>query len=172
MKTLSSLRKGLSNVIAEAILLFIGVTIALLLASTLIPKMNLFQSKISIISSQMARSMSERFVFVYATFNETDSSFIIYLKNIGDYPIYSIDKATVIFGRVGSAIFYPYNASATTGSGSWKYIELGVVNDVFDPGETIEIVIYNSTNIDPPYFFKFTTANGNSVQVEFSLTPR
>ncbi len=166
------LRKGIAGPLSEALLIVVGIILALLLASTVFSKLSLFQSKIDVLSSELSRSMSEKFSYIYATFNETDSSFIVYLKNTGDYPIYALEKFTVIFGSVGSALFYPYNSSATTGSGAWKYEELGNNNDVWDPGETIKIIIYNSTSIDPPFFFKITSANGNSVQAEFSLTPR
>ncbi len=165
-------RRGIAGPLSEALLVIVGVVLALLLASTVFSKISLFQSKIDVLSSELSRAMSEKFSYVYATFNETDSSFIIYLKNTGAYPIYGIEEFTVVFGSVGSALYYPYSASATTNSSSWKYIELGNRNNVWDPGETLEIIIYNSTTLDPPFFFKLTTANGNSVQVEFSLTPR
>ncbi len=166
------IRLGVAGPLSEALLIVVGIVLALLLASTIFSKISVFQSKVDVLSSQLSRAMSEKFSYVYATYNESDSSFVIYLKNTGDYPIYAIDEFTVVFGSVGSALFYPYNASASTNSSSWKYVELGNKNNIWDPGETLEIIIYNSTTINPPYFFKVTTANGNSVQVEFSLTPR
>ncbi len=166
------IRRGVAGPLSEALLIVVGIIVTLLLASTVFSKISLFQSKIDVLSSQLSQAMNEKFTYVYATFNESDSSFIIYLKNTGEYPIYSLDKFTVVFGSVGSALYYPYNEFASTNSSSWRYVELGNKNGVWDPGETLEIIVYNSTTINPPFFFKLTTANGNSVQVEFSLTPR
>ena len=72
-------RRGVAGPLSEALLIVVGIIVTLLLASTVFSKISLFQSKIDVLSSELSHAMNERFTYVYATFNESDSSFIIYL---------------------------------------------------------------------------------------------
>ncbi len=162
-------RAGISAPITEALLLLVGITIAVVLGLALLSKTSILQSRFTSVIADVSRSVSERMSFVYATYNSSGGYFIIYLKNVGSQPIHAIDRATLIFGNSTSALFYEYNESG--GPGTWRYVELMRKNHVWDPTETIAVIVYNSTTIEPPYYFKFTTYSGASVTGEFSDIP-
>lgn len=162
-------RAGVSAPITEALLLIVGITVAAVLGLALLSKTGILQSRFTSVIADVSRSVSERMTFVYATYNSSGGYFIIYLKNVGSQPIHAVDRATLIFGNTTSATFYNYNESG--GSGTWRFVELMRKNYVWDPAETIALIVYNSTTIEPPYYFKFTTYSGTSISGEFSDIP-
>lgn len=167
---MGKLGRGVSNVIAEALLLLVGVSLAALLSSAIISRMSYFQSRFSAAVSEMSQAISERLAYVYGTYVQSERAFVVYLKNVGDHPVYEVDKSTILFGSRGSLQYIPY-CSVQQSADCWKLTEFGVVNGVVDPAETVAIYIYNSTSLEPPYRFKLVTPRGSSVEAEFSTYP-
>ncbi len=161
-------RNGVSGIIVEALLLVVGVSLAILFSSTVMSKLSEFQSRFTVISSQTIQSFSEKLTYVHATYNSSEGCFLIYIKNAGSYAISSLDRATTIFGPIGAATYIPFSNSPAAGCGCWNYVEYEIVNNALDPYETIAIKIYNSTPLTPPYYFKFVTSRGTSLEAEFS----
>lgn len=161
--------RGISNIVIEALLIIAGITLAVIFSSTAMSKLSEFQSRFSVISSEVIQSASERLAYVYATYSPADGCFIIYVKNVGSYPVYSLERGSLIFGSVGSGTYVHHSGSATYGCGCWNYVEYGVVNGVLDPSETMAIKVYNATAVIPPYYFKFVTSKGTSISAEFDI---
>ncbi len=162
--------RGASTVIVEALLLLTGISLAILLSSAVLSRVSILQSRFTSIFSEVVQSMSERLTYVYGTYNESENAFVIYVKNVGNYPVYDLSRSTVLFGTVGSSQFFPYCSS--TYSSCWRFVEFGTSNSVVEPTETIAIYIYNSTIIESPYYFKLVTPKGSIVESEFTLIPR
>lgn len=164
-------RCGVSNAIVEALLIIVSVSVATILASTVLSKLSEFQNRFTAISSESLQGLSERLAYIHATYDSSNECFVVYVKNVGNYPVHAFDRATVLFGGSGSNVNYiPYSSSPSPGCGCWGFKEFGVANGVVDPAETIAIRIYNSTPLDPPYRFKLVTSKGTSISVDFSLT--
>ncbi|MEM0454094.1 MAG: hypothetical protein QXO98_05515 [Sulfolobales archaeon] len=160
---------GISNILAEALLIIVGVTVAVAFSSVVMSRLSDFQSRFTIISSEAIQGLSEKLIYVHATYDPYANCFVVYLKNVGSYTVQSIARATVILKGVNSiAMYIPYSNEPVAGCGCWDYVEYGVSNGVIDPSETVAIRIYNSTPLQPPYYFKFITSRGTSVESEFS----
>lgn len=164
------IRKGISAIVIESILIIAGVTLAVIFSSTVMSKFSEFQSRFAATTSEAIQGMSERLTYVYGTYSSSNGCFIVYIKNVGNYPVYSLERASVIFGSIGAATYVPYSDSANSGCGCWTYDEFSIHNGVLDPSEVVAIKIYNSSTIEPPYYLKFTTSKGTSVEAEFTLT--
>lgn len=165
------LRHGVSGAIVEALLIIVSVSVATILASTVLSKLSEFQSRFTVVSSESLQGLSERLAYIHATYDPSNECFVVYIKNVGSYPVYAFDRATVLFGGSGSNINYvPYSNSPSPGCGCWEFKEFGVVNGVVDPTEVVAIKIFNSTPLDPPYKFKLVTSKGTIISADFSLT--
>jgi len=161
------LSRGVSNVIAEALLLIVGVSLAATLLSAVLSQVSTIQSRFSVAISELAQSLSERLTYVYATYSPSEGAFVMYLKNVGSYPVYRLNASTVLFGSAENLLYLPYCGSQLVGC--WKVVELGVANNTLEPAETVAIYVYNSTSLSPPYRFKLVTVRGTSVEATFTV---
>jgi archaellum component FlaG (FlaF/FlaG flagellin family) len=161
------LGRGVSNVVAEALLLVVGVSLAAALLSAVVSRVSIVQSRFSNVVSELAQSVVERLAYVYATYSPSEGAFVVYLKNVGSYPIYQLNASTVLFGGAEGLQYLPYCSSQRVGC--WRVVELGVVNNTLDPAETVAVYVYNSTSVTPPYRFKLVTARGTAVEATFTV---
>ncbi|MCS7108964.1 MAG: hypothetical protein N3G48_07455 [Sulfolobales archaeon] len=166
----ASTKSGISNLLVEALLIIVGVTVAVSFSSVVMSRLSEFQSRFTVVSSEAIQGFSEKLIYVHATYDPNLKCFLIYLKNVGSYPIQSLSRASIIFkGGNSFAMYIQYSDSPSAGCGCWDFVEYGVGNGVIDPAETVAIRIYNSTAIQPPYYLKFITSRGTSVECEFTL---
>ncbi len=152
---------GFSVTVAEAVMLIAAVTAALILAAGVVAKVGEIRSSFDTMMHSAASRMRTEIKIVYATYNKTGGYFVVYAKNTGYEPVGDLSRMDVFFGSVTSP--YPY----------WTNFAVREVNGngngVWDPGETIEIDIYNDTAVEPPYIVKIVTSTGASDTYVFSL---
>ncbi|MCX8185157.1 MAG: hypothetical protein RMI56_04410 [Sulfolobales archaeon] len=160
-------KRGISNVIAEALLIIVGVSLAAALASTVLSRVSILQSRLAGVSADVIQSFSERLSYVYSYYDDSMKCFTIYVKNVGRYPIYPVDQFTVFFGDTSQALYYRLARDASAGCSCWKYEELGTSNGVIEPGELVAIYLFNSSIVRAPQYFKLVTARGTALEVEF-----
>lgn len=164
---MGSLGRGASNVIAEALLLLVGISLAASLSSVVLSRVSTIQSRFSVAVSELSQAMGERLTYIYATYSPSAGAFVVYLKNVGSNPIYQIDRSTLLFGSGESLQYLPYCSDQKVNC--WELVEFGVANGVVELTETVAIYIYNSTSISPPYRFKLVTPRGSSVEAIFTI---
>ena len=160
--------RGASNVIAEALLLLVGISLAAALSSAVLSRVSAIQSRFSAAVSELTQALGERLAYVYATYSPSSGAFVVYLKNVGSNPVYQVGGSTVLFGNVEGMEYLPY-CSGDQRVRCWELVEFGVANGVVEPAETVAIYIYNTTSITPPYRFKLVTPRGTPVEATFTV---
>lgn len=152
-----------NEVISEAILLIVSITLASLLGVLVISKYGLFESTFGTMVSSERNSMLSKIKVVYANVN--GSSVVVWVKNIGSVPIIYISKMDVYFGPYGSASYIPYN---NTSLPMWTYKIYG--GNTWAPGLTMLITInLSSAPGSGVYYIKLMTYEGASDEYIFSI---
>ncbi len=164
---------GFSSIVAEGIMLVAVVIASAVFASAIVDRMSQVNEAIKMSMKQQAESMMTKIAIAYATYDDATGLFIIYVKNIGKYPILAINKMNVYFGEYGKAQLYTYDVDGMLSPGEWSFIEIdGKKANVWEPGETLEILIYNTTAVSDPCFVKIVTPSGVYAEEEFTIRLR
>ncbi len=159
---------GFSSIVAEGIMLVAVVIASAVFASAIVDRMNQVNEAIKMSMKQQAETIMTKIAIAYATYDDSIGLFIIYVKNIGKYPITAINKLNVYFGEYGKAQLYTYDYDGSLAPGEWSYVEIdGKKTGVWEPGETLEILIYNTTAINDPCYIKIVTPSGVYAEDEF-----
>jgi flagellar protein FlaG len=140
---------GFSLTITEAIMIIASVVLASAFSAYAIYAGTSLQSNIMENLNDARRNMDTRLEIVYATVNQTSNPsplFIIYAKNTGNMPISGFNLITVYVGAYGQAAMYIYNATASTGSGTFNITDSNG-NGVIEVGEAAEISVFNATTV-------------------------
>ncbi|MCD6301316.1 MAG: hypothetical protein J7L82_04520 [Staphylothermus sp.] len=164
---------GFSSVVVEGIILVAAVIASAVVAATIVERVSVINDALRQSMKQQANSIMTRISIVYATYDTTVGLFVVYAKNIGKYPVIGLDKLNVYFGEYGKADLYVYDRDGVLVPGEWSYIEVsGSEPEVWEPGETIKIYIYNSTVVNSPFYVKIYTPSGSWTEEEFVFIPR
>lgn len=161
-------RRAVSSVIAEALLIIVGVSLAATLASVVLSRVSVLQSRLVSLSADAVQALSERLAYVYALYDGSNDRFAVYVKNVGKYPVYPIDGFTILFGDTSHASYYGLSTNPSPRCRCWSYEEFGVSNGIVEPGELVVFYIYNATIIRTPYYFKLVTARGSALEASFA----
>ena len=160
---------GFSSVVVEAIIMMSAVIAASMLASVIVSKVNVINDAFQTVMREKNRAMLTRIAITYATYDDTSGLFIVYATNIGSYAVSAMDKINIYFGEYGHAAFYTYDRDGILSPGEWSYIEPeGEKPNVWEPGETIEFIIYNSTAVNMPYYVKIVLPSGSQTDEIFT----
>ena len=163
---------GFTSVVVEGILLISAVVAASVFAAAFLTKMGEVKDAFVYSTKANIARVKTKITVVYATYNDSEGFFVVYAKNVGQYEVSPISKIDVYFGSLGKAVLYSYDFDGIFSPGEWTYIEFtGKKVDIWEIGETIEIKVYNSTTIDPPYYVKIVLPYGESVEETFSEVP-
>ncbi len=152
---------GASTTIAHALLTIAAITLAAAFAFTMIAKTSSLTSSISQFIFSQSQNLRTSITLIEVHYDDSLSCFVIYVKNTGevDYPLSVLNNTDIYIGTYGSSLsLYTYDLSGSTGH--WNYTQKGEENSAWDAGETIEIHLYNSTSIEPPYYVRITLPNG------------
>ena len=163
---------GFTSVVVEGILLITAVVAASVFAVAFLTKMG--EVKDAFVYSMKANvaKVKTKIAVIYATYNNSGGFFVVYAKNVGQYDVSPIGKIDVYFGTVGKAVLYNYDLDGVFSHGEWTYTEFSSRKaGVWEVGETIEIKIYNSTVVNPPYYVKIVLPYGESAEETFSEVP-
>jgi len=126
---------GFSLTISEMIMLTASIVLAAAISSYMVYTGNLMASDIMQNVRDMTRGLHVKLKVVYATVE--DGNFVVYVKNVGDLPIYDFSMIDVYIGEYGRARLYTYNAALLVGT--FNVTLTGDGDGVWDPGETAKI---------------------------------
>ncbi len=164
---------GFSSLVVEGIMLIAVVIASAVFASGVVDRIIQVNEAIKISMKQQAESVMTKIAIVYAAYDENAGLFVVYAKNIGKYPVLAINKINVYFGEYGKAQLYTYDVDGVLSPGEWSYIEVdGEKTSIWEPGETIEILIYNTTTVSNLCYIRIVTPSGTFAEDEFSIMLR
>ena len=157
-----------SGIMSEAILIIASVVIATSVAGVVMSQVGVFQSTFTATTEGQKDTLLTNFKIVMAT-NTTDDNVSIWVKNIGQNPISSVDKVDVYFGEIDQVQNIPYDQSCAPPcpDDTWKY------DTVPNPWQIMDTFSLNITDNDllrdVTYQVTVITPNGVSDEHIFSL---
>ena len=158
-----------SGIMSEAILIIASVVIAASVAGVVMNQVGVFQSTFTATTEGQKDTLLTNFKIVMAT-NTTDDTVSIWIKNVGQNPISSVDKVDVYFGEIDQVQNIPYNQGcvAPCPDNTWKYDN--IPDPVWQIMDTASINITdNQIQKGVTYQVTVTTPNGVSDEHIFSL---
>ena len=157
-----------SGIMSEAILIIASVVIATSVAGVVMSQVGVFESTFTATTEGQKDTLLTNFKIVMAT-NTTDDNISIWVKNIGQNPISSVDKVDVYFGEIDQVQNIPYDpvcAPACT-EDTWRY---DIVPDPWQIMDTFSLNITDNDILrDVTYQVTIITPNGVSDEHIFSL---
>jgi len=155
-----------SGIMSEAILIIASVVIATSVAGVVMSQVGVFQSTFTATTEGQKDTLLTDFKIVMAT-NTTDNHVSIWVKNVGQNPISSVDKVDVYFGQIDQVQNIPYN-QAVQSDLTWRYDT--IPNPVWQIMDTYSLNITdNSIQKGVTYQVTVITSNGVSDEHIFSL---
>jgi flagellar protein FlaG len=158
-----------SGIMSEAILIIASVVIATAVAGVVMSQVGVFESTFTATTEGQKDTLLTNFKIVMAT-NTTDDTISIWIKNVGQNPISSVDKVDVYFGEIDQVQNLPYDQGcvAPCPDDTWKYDTIPdpvwQIMDTFSINITDDDIQRNVT-----YQVTVTTPNGVSDEHIFSL---
>jgi len=159
-----------ANIISETYLVIAAIIAASILGGAMAfgtTKMSDSMRAAWLDASERSKVMIET---IFAFGSPSDNVVYVFVKNIGKRPLYAseIKLSDVFFGPRGAFERIPYSESGT--APGWRY---SIVNDdgdsVWEPGETIQIIILKN-NLEPgDYYFRFVTPFGRYAEILFTV---
>ncbi len=160
---------GFSSVVVEAIIMVSAVIAASVLASAIVNKVNVMNNVFQTVLKSKNEALLTKVVITYAAYDDSLGLFRVYATNIGSYAVTAMDKIDIYFGEYGHATLYTYDRDGVLTRGEWSYVEPeGNEPNVWEPGETIEFLIYNSTAVNMPYYVKIVLPTGSYADEVFT----
>jgi len=155
-----------SGIMSEAILIIASVVIATSVAGVVMSQVGVFQSTFTATTEGQKNTLLTDLKIVMAT-NTTDNHVSIWVKNVGQNPISSVDKVDVYFGQIDQVQNIPYN-QAVQSDLTWRYDT--IPNPVWQIMDTYSLNITdNSIQKGVTYQVTVITSNGVSDEHIFSL---
>jgi len=155
-----------SGIMSEAILIIASVVIATSVAGVVMSQVGVFESTFTATTEGQKDTLLTDFKIVMAT-NTTDNHVSIWVKNVGQNPISSVDKVDVYFGQIDQVQNIPYN-QAVQSDLTWRYDT--IPNPVWQIMDTYSLNITdNSIQKGVTYQVTVITSNGVSDEHIFSL---
>ncbi|HXV66708.1 MAG TPA: flagellin [Nitrosopumilaceae archaeon] len=159
-----------SGIMSEAILIIASVVIATSVAGVVMSQVGVFESTFTATTEGQKDTLLTNFKIVMAT-NTTDDTVSIWLKNVGQNPISSLDKIDVYFGEIGQIQNIPYDPScvppAACTDDTWRYDSVSTLWQIMD---TLSINITDNDIIrDVTYQVTIISPNGVTAENIFSL---
>ena len=159
----------MSSVMSEGILIVASVVIATAIAAVVMNQVGVFESTFTATTEGQKDTLLTNFKIVMAT-NTTDDTVSIWLKNVGQNPISSLDKVDVYFGEIGQIQNIPYDPSCVPPSvcpdDTWRYdnipvpvwqimdtISLNITDNQIQKGVTYQVTIISSNGVSDESIF-------------------
>jgi len=160
-----------SGIMSEAILIIASVVIATSVAGVVMNQVGVFESTFTATTEGQKDTLLTNFKIVMAT-NTTDDTVSIWIKNVGQNPISSLNKVDVYFGEIDQVQNIPYDPSCVPPSAcsddTWRYDN--IPDPVWQIMDTASINITdNDIQRGVTYQVTVTTSNGVSDEHIFSL---
>jgi len=157
-----------SGIMSEAILIIASVVIATSVAGVVMSQVGVFESTFTATTEGQKDTLLTNFKIVMAT-NTTDDNVSIWIKNVGQNPISSVDKVDVYFGEIDQVQNIPYDpVCAPCPDDTWKYDT--IPSPVWQIMDTVSLNITdNDLQKGVTYQVTVITPNGVSDEQIFSL---
>jgi len=160
-----------AGIMSEAILIIASVIIATSVAGVVMSQVGVFESTFTATTEGQKDTLLTNFKIVMAT-NTTDNTVSIWIKNVGQNPISSLDKVDVYFGEIGQIQNIPYDPSCVPPSAcpndTWRYDSLPAT--VWQIMDTLSINITDNDILrDVTYQVTIISPNGVTAENIFSL---
>jgi flagellar protein FlaG len=160
-----------SGIMSEAILIIASVVIAAAVAGVVMNQVGVFEPTFTATTEGQKDTLLTNFKVVMAT-NTTDDTVSIWIKNVGQNPISSVDKVDVYFGEIGQVQNIPYDPTCVPPSAcsdnTWRYDN--APDSYWQIMDTYSINITdNQIQKGVTYQVTVTTPNGVSDEHIFSL---
>ena len=160
-----------AGIMSEAILIIASVIIATSVAGVVMNQVGVFQSTFTATTEGQKDTLLTNFKIVMAT-NTTDDTVSIWMKNVGQNPISSLNKVDVYFGEIGQIQNIPYDPSCVPPSAcpddTWRYDSLPAT--VWQIMDTLSINITDNDILrDVTYQVTIISPNGVTAENIFSL---
>ena len=161
-----------SGIMSEAILIIASVVIATSVAGVVMSQVGVFDSTFTATTEGQKNTLLTNFKIVMAT-NTTDDTISLWVKNVGQNPISSLNKVDVYFGEIGQIQNIPYDPScappAACTDDTWRYDPIPA-NSLWQIMDTLSINITdNDIKKDVTYQVTLISSNGVSDEQIFSL---
>ena len=161
-----------SGIMSEAILIIASVVIATSVAGVVMSQVGVFESTFTATTEGQKNTLLTNFKIVMAT-NTTDDTVSIWVKNVGQNPISSLNKVDVYFGEIGQIQNIPYDPSCVPPSActddTWRYDQIPA-NSLWQIMDTLSINITdNDIQKDVTYQVTVISSNGVTNEQIFSL---
>lgn len=153
-----------SGIMSEAILIIASVVIASSIAGVVMSQVGVFQSTFTATTESQKDTLLTNFKIVMAT-NTTNNHVSIWIKNIGQNPISSVDKVDVYFGEINQVQSIPYS-QAVQSNLSWKYdtvpdpvwqimdtFSLNITDNNLKKGVTYQVTIISPNGVSDEHIF-------------------
>ncbi|MEX0855540.1 MAG: flagellin [Nitrosopumilaceae archaeon] len=158
-----------SGIMSEAILIIASVVIATSVAGVVMSQVGVFQSTFTATTEGQKDTLLTNFKIVMAT-NTTDDTVSIWIKNVGQNPISSLDKVDVYFGEIGQIKNIPYDSSclppAACTDDTWRYdnipvpiwqimdtTSINITDNQIQRGVTYQVTVITSNGVSNEYIF-------------------
>jgi flagellar protein FlaG len=158
----------MSSVMSEGILIVASVVIATAIAAVVMNQVGVFESTFTATTEGQKDTLLTNFKIVMAT-NTTDDTVSIWLKNVGQNPITSLDKVDVYFGEIGQIQNIPYDSScappAACTDDTWRYdsvppfwqimdtISINITDNQIQKGVTYQVTVISSNGVSNEHIF-------------------
>ncbi|WP_338603707.1 flagellar biosynthesis protein FlaG [Sulfolobus tengchongensis] len=152
-----------SEVISEAIMLIVAITLIGVLAGTIFSVVSSISTSMASYSVLQSQKLVTDLQIDYAT-NTSPTTVVVYLHNVGESTIFNLKNSVLYFGPEGNLQQIGYN------SGTLPYW-LTSTNTLY-PGSVAEIIIYLSSPLlsTQYYTIQLVTPNGYVVTYTFEAS--
>ncbi len=156
-------------IMGEGILIIASVVIATSVAAVVMNQVGIFESTFTATTEGQKETLLTKVQIVLAT-NTTDSHVAVWVKNVGQNPISSIDKMDVYFGQINQVQRLAYTP-ASQGDLTWQFATPpGPPTPVWQIMDTFAINVTDNNLVkDVTYHVTVSTPNGVTDEHFFSL---
>jgi len=157
-----------SGIMSEAILIIASVVIATSVAGVVMNQVGVFESTFTATTEGQKDTLLTNFKIVMAT-NTTDDTVSIWVKNVGQNPISSVDKVDVYFGEIDQVQNIPRDQACVPPAcpdDTWKYdivpspvwqimdtVSLNITDNDLQKGVTYQITVITSNGVSDEQIF-------------------
>ncbi|MGQ0792194.1 MAG: flagellin [Nitrosopumilaceae archaeon] len=156
-----------SGIMSEAILIIASVVIATSVAGVVMSQVGVFESTFTATTEGQKDTLLTNFKIVMAT-NTTDDNVSIWIKNVGQNPISSVDKVDVYFGEIDQVQNIPRDqiCAPPCPDDTWKYdnvpspvwqimdtVSLNITDNDLQKGVTYQVTVITSNGVSDEHIF-------------------
>lgn len=149
---------GESTTITHALLTIVAVLMASIFAAAVIGQLNSVINTISISIKNKSDTYRMSIAIIYAYYDQSAGRVTIFIKNTGDVPYSKLDSIDIfITDNTGVVDYYSSRDSSKV-----SLTELGAVNNILEPGETLRIDVATTRSYIAPIEVRIVLVNGYS----------